>query len=669
MLVSGHISKTQDITLHGRPYGDSIALRWQVWDHKAWEKGFNGYDLYRKSRGGDFVKITGQSVLPLSYDDSEKLLETSDDSLVASALTLLYGDQNGIEFPESTDDDQFAYNNDPLEIRWMYHFISCTYSPLAAKLSGLMYTDQSVVKGEKYTYRLTYTGSMESLAEITIGPSDPYKLAGPDSLADFTHKGSSMLSWKLIETPALFVPWYHVYRSKSKTKGYEKMTDLPILNLTKSEWMDSTRGYYLDTTLSKKETYYYKVRGKDLFDEWTPYSEPHLVTEKTFMRNAPYFERWELDNESRVELEWVIPFDEKENVKIFSVYHSVMKDSTFKQLGKAMNAKKSEFRHDDPAQNNYYKLLTVGAAGDSIWSSVVYVHVADSIPPNAPKLVSGISDTNAVVTLKWLKNTEKDLKGYRVYRANYANEEFSRVGTINSLDTIFKDTIEINNLANNIYYKITAFDNSFNPSDFSNVVKVRKPDIIPPMNPVFTKFKSMKEGIRLEWANSPSKDVARQIVIRRLLGTEEWLVNKVNSGDSLWSKSYIDRSVEPGTTYEYSIIAVDSSDLKSDFCLPLTIKAYDDGFRDEIMNFNGIVSQKASKVKLQWDYDRTEVDHFVIYKGMGEARLAAYKSVEGFKLEFIDKDLKPKKIYKYRVKAVFKDGGSSPFSEEVTIEF
>jgi hypothetical protein len=63
-------------------------------------------------------------------------------------------------------------------------------------------------------------------------------------------------------------------------------------------------------------------------------------------------------------------------------------------------------------------------------------------------------DSTGRVVLHGEPNTEKDLYGYRVYRANFLSEEFSQVTVGPVPDTVFTDTINVRTLTRSVYYKV-----------------------------------------------------------------------------------------------------------------------------------------------------------------------------------------------------------------------
>lgn len=87
----------------------------------------------------------------------------------------------------------------------------------------------------------------------------------------------------------------------------------------------------------------------------------------------------------------------------------------------------------------------------------------DLVPPAAPQAVSTVTGDGRV-TLSWVRNTEPDLAGYRVYRGTTGyNGPFTSLGSTTA--TTFVD----NGVANGVtyYYAVAAFDRAGNESDLS----------------------------------------------------------------------------------------------------------------------------------------------------------------------------------------------------------
>ena len=97
------------------------------------------------------------------------------------------------------------------------------------------------------------------------------------------------------------------------------------------------------------------------------------------------------------------------------------------------------------------------------------------------------------------------------------------------------DTLLLKTLTYDIYYKVMALDNNFNSSEFSQTVKLIKPDTIPPVPALFVKIHQPKEKVEIVWHNSSSEDLARIELYRQIDDTgyvrliKEWKLKKIVS--------------------------------------------------------------------------------------------------------------------------------------------
>jgi hypothetical protein len=91
------------------------------------------------------------------------------------------------------------------------------------------------------------------------------------------------------------------------------------------------------------------------------------------------------------------------------------------------------------------------------------VGVRDLVPPAAPQAVSTVTGDDRV-TLTWVRNTEADLAGYRVYRGTTGYDgPFNPLGTTDD-PTWVDDTV---NNGTTYYYAVAAYDLAGNESDLS----------------------------------------------------------------------------------------------------------------------------------------------------------------------------------------------------------
>jgi hypothetical protein len=78
------------------------------------------------------------------------------------------------------------------------------------------------------------------------------------------------------------------------------------------------------------------------------------------------------------------------------------------------------------------------------------------------------------------------LLGYRVLWANDSTHEFSSRTNEIWMDTTFVDTVSLNTLTRNVYYRIVAVDTRYHHSAPSDILELVRPDVVPPVAPIFT---------------------------------------------------------------------------------------------------------------------------------------------------------------------------------------
>lgn len=111
--------------------------------------------------------------------------------------------------------------------------------------------------------------------------------------------------------------------------------------------------------------------------------------------------------------------------------------------------------------------------GDSLYEIFYHHYIADSIP--AAPIGLSANQEGKYVRLYWNKNSESDLKGYRVYRRMY-NKTWGhwddwawRADNDSSIDTTYLDSKVISTIYR---YRVTAYDSLGNESDYSDSVQI-----------------------------------------------------------------------------------------------------------------------------------------------------------------------------------------------------
>jgi len=305
----------------------------------------------------------------------------------------------------------------------------------------------------------------------------------------------------------------------------------------------------------------------------------------------------------------------------------------------------------------YYIVGSVDTTGNIAFTHPVLAIVIDTVPPLPPTGLAGMIDESGVVNLSWNLGQDAGLIGYRVLRANHPTHEFSQLTGQILVDTVFRDSISINTLTRNVYYRVAAVNRRHQHSELSPVLALKRPDIIPPAEAVFSDVLVTDNSVHLQWHRSPSEDLAIQILMRKKQHDGTWAA--IDSLPPAIS-SFIDKNVQKNIVYEYTIVSVDHSGLSSKPAFAVVARPYDTGRRNPVENFTATYLPNDKAVALSWNYSAEPAEKywFVIYKAMGENNLTQYKSVESTAKVFTDKQVTDA-TYHYGIVVMTSLGGES----------
>lgn len=651
---------------------DSILIRWAPNTPISWEEGNEkGYVLKRVTIVRDenvlpkpeVVILTEKPLLPLPYEAWEALAQEHEIALVAAQA--LYGEKFAIDM-EETDMISVYQKSREDELRYSFSLFAADQSIAVAKGLGLFYVDKTAKKNEKYLYQVDVPDASFPIdsGSVFISLSEYKPLPSPYDLSADVENNRVLLKWKY----ALLQNYYNSYwveRAEGTPSDFKKITEAPVTITYKDHVPDII--YKSDSFPNHKATYFYRVRGIDAFGEIGPSSDTLEIQYIGLLENNPVITKKENINNEQVFLQWEYPHADSLNLAYFQVLRGLNDQQVDEKISDNIESGKFTFIDKDPGITNYYKVAAFDASGKKKLSMPVMVQLIDSVPPDMPLGLLGkiVEDSvfGGLVALRWDQNQEKDMAGYRIYRGNNPDEEFSLITPrLINLNT-YTDTIRLNNLSGKIYYKIMAVDKRQNHSALSETLMLIKPDKIPPVPPVWKNIENSKDTIYLSWHPSSSKDVRSHKLFRSLRGENNWqMIYTAANGEV----SFDDSKLEKGQEYSYTIIAVDESYLESEPAKPVIGRLINTGVKPEIKKIS-LELTAENFVRIKWNYKESGVTKYSIYKGKGGEPLSYYASIDPDKDSFIDNDIIVNQGYQYKIKASF-EGGAVAFSDILEIK-
>jgi hypothetical protein len=666
------------IVVMARPQPEGkIMLRWAVTTPLAWRKlNEYGYEVKR------YTVTRNQATLPVPIEKSlgifipkplqewMPLVESNDNAAVMAQS--IYGEAFDIEGMDQLSAIINLAEEQEQRFTWGLYAADQDYE--VAQMAGLGYVDNQVEVNEKYVYEITSLVP-ETVMEIKeggvfTGLQDYEELPKPLDLAVAFFDGKSMLSWNY----AIHNQIYNSYFVERSLDGlnFKGLNDLPLTTLNNSEKTDPLRMFYTDS-ITNRQTYYYRIKGKTPFGEIGPISEVVSGSGEKKLAYVPHITTKYFQDDKTVLLEWEFMEEGNDLITGFELNQSDNVDGTYKTVVKNIPPEARKVRYDSLMPTNYMTITAVGKNGSKRTSFPALVQPVDSIPPDKPKGFTGKVDSLGVVTLSWIANAEKDILGYRIFKGNNKKEEYSQITVSPHQATTYYDSVSVKNLNSKVYYQLIAVDQRFNMSEPSEILELKKPDFIKPTQPVFKSYKIKDGNVHLTWANSSSDDVVRHEVYRKQRDSLDWnLVFTVDStqyADSsmqmaVGSMQWTDREVIEGQQYSYTLIAIDDSELESDPAPPLTVIVPKTSLYPPLEGLYGETDREKGTITIRWKaYTEPNASKISIYKGIKGKPLNLLTEIPVDTKGIVDSKIQPNNTYEYVFRVVFTDGGVSEVLE------
>jgi len=660
-----------------RSLPNKVMLRWAVDQPLEWKKANEyGFIVERAliSKNNQAVipiekkRLNADVIKPKPLEDWAAL--ANQDQNVAILAQALFGSSFETTAPSAGALGSITAINDELEQRFTFGLLAAEQSYAGALLAGWGIEDNSIVTGEEYVY--TVRVAVPDSTSLKIDKSSVFAGSGlyeelpkPIGLAGVFGDGNVMLSWNF-NVLSNYYTRYYIERSVDG-KEYSPLNGAPLFNAAENDGQEKVSMFYTDS-IPNNINYYYRVKGKTAFGETSPPTEALMGKAFESLKFDPRIYKKNIPTDNNVILFW--EFDEKGNELIskFQLKRSNATDGQYEVVIDNIPITTRQIEFNELKRINYFKITAVGKNGVNSESYPTIVQPVDSIPPTPPVNLIGVMDTTGLVNIQWDKNIEPDLLGYRIYRANNPNVEFSEVTTESFLKEKFIDTLPSANLNKKIYYKIKAEDQRYNRSLFSKMLVIDKPDVIAPSPPSFKKYIVTEEGIQLNWNPSSSDDVASHSLYRKNGSNTDSKWQEIAALTDIKDTTYLDNEKLIRDVYSYTIVAKDSTGLESSPTPPITITWNGTMPEDNKLKFSGTVNRELRFINLTWRIKDYEISEYRLFKGSNESGLKLYKTFNGDSEFYNDVSLEINSNYTYGLQIIMPDGRSSAI-KKITLKY
>lgn len=660
------VDSIRNISAIANVKSNEVIIRWAPPNHIAWSNGnSSGYKVirYRVNFEGakpvESKQIGQDTIKPLSLDEWKSKFPQNH-PYAPIAAQALYGKQFTIG-EQNFDAANVRTLSLEQELRYSFALYAADMDAQVAEGLGLRIVDRNFEKDEQYLYAIIpYDLSRMDTGFVFVDTRFPSEIPKAPELEKNEMENQIELRWNTENIQNAFTA-YWIERSDDG-RNWKRLNQTPYLQATQNPNQQPDKYvYYTDTTISRNYVpYKYRLIGITPFAEL---SEPSDIIEamgKDRTAPEPPVITSIKDVNGKIEFEWKLE-NPPADLKGFMIGRSGSIGGQYEQITPQMlspSTRKFTDNNPDRIDENYYVVFAVDTAGNASVSMPAYGFLTDSIPPAKPIGLTGMIDSLGVVTLRWKLGDDPDITGYRVYFANAADHEFSNITPYPIQDTVFIDTISLNTLTKEIFYQIAAVDRNFNHSVRSDVLRLVRPDIVPPVAPLISDYLVTDTAVVLTIIPSSSDDVAKHILFRKGEKQNEWteirsLQNK--SGNSI---KVSDNDVTGPNYYSYVVQAIDSAGNKSEFSPSVGVKVFRSLKTFEIDGFAASYNKQSKVVSLKWNKPKEQLNYYVIYKRVNGNRFENYASVNPDKTTYEDNELLSPGEYQYAIKAVYSNGES-----------
>ncbi|MFC4233249.1 hypothetical protein ACFOW1_15210 [Parasediminibacterium paludis] len=626
-----------------------VVVRWLLDNAKQWRYALKkGFDVERaEGTSNNFIKLNKNVILPIS---EAQLSKYDTNSYVFQAMVFLLSKPNSEEARGAQDDQLYSL-----------YFLNSSYETEAAVQSASAFVDTTIEKGKTYTYRVKVanTNINQTVANTFISAENSLLPKSPQLNAVFGNR-TVAFDWNIKDVSAYY---FATLLERSTDSIQFKRIGLPYIKIPgENEKPEDSTVLKTTDAIPNKIKFYYRLKGINIFGLTGESANVVSGVGGPDLNVAPLIKSVDSTNRNKLTIAWTLPDSLNDVVDRYEIYKSTKADTLFAKVDevKGGNTKQKEMSLIIKDESSYFKVKAIGNRnGQTTTSSPFFYQLIDSIPPAIPVGITGKVDSLGVVTLQWANNTEPDLLGYRVLRVLKRDGEFAILNATPQGKNIFLDTLPLNQLNSAMFYKVVAVDQRYNESKASDIVAIKRPDIIPPAPPRLAVVVEKDKQMYLEWIKSFSKDVASYNIYKLISSDTSKTWNKIATAKNT-DTAYIDKAVTAGNTYYYTVEAVDSSALLSPRSEPLSasIKKAEE-IKKGVKNIVTYVSTLYKYIELSWQNTEEDAKEYWVYRSTSGEALSLISVLPASKKRYVDEDVKPSTEYKYAIKVLYKDGRSS----------
>lgn len=617
------------IQMRAEASDDAVLLRWAPTHEKAWLL-LNKYGIRLErhtivSNGevlDEPVKVVLAECLKPEANEAFKQManQYSYGAIIAQAL---FGERFEVLGTGTYDVATVVALGQELQQRYVFSLYAADLCFPAALAAGWGWKDTTATKNSRYLYRVV---PLVPTKEMLIGDGSLFvdrdrKVRLPQAL-DFRGTfadGNVLLSWNFRTLESV----YNAYMLERSTDGihFSPISDTPVTKMESASASDNGQVLYIDS-ISNDTTYYYRIAGLTPFGSKGAYSDTIVGKGAKELKEPPFITKAVSNEHGGADIEWEFPSLHEPYIREFMIEYSPDDKNNYAELITGIAKTERQTQIPNIRSSNYYVVTAITQAGKKLRSFASLVQLIDTIPPAVPIGLVAVADSTGIIRLSWQPNTDADLYGYRIYRAQTATEELIPLNDVAVREIQFADSVELRTLNGSVYYAVTALDERYNQSALSSVIEVRKPELVPPTPPFINEVKVTNGKNILSWV-SGGEDILTGYEVYRRMGKESDFT-LLSSIDGSMVTTYEDIQVENNQLYTYRVKSKTFGGLLSESSPDYQVRGIHKTDGRHVKAQLTVTAIKGA-VKIGWKTEATDIINIQLYKKSMDGSLSLFR--------------------------------------------
>lgn len=638
-------------------------IRWNPTKAETWEKGLQqGYYIEKYEENQLLFK--SELIKPQPFKD----IETTDDGSEVNEYlhtSLIHFDELDPKLIEEEFPSDVYSAKDVLNLRYSLSNYLQNNDFAFSLYAGLAYEDNDIKGAVNYSYLIYSAANLFEPVRVDFNTSKYSKPELPELRAKWNNR-RAYLKWNTRDYRNEFFGW-KTYISVDSL-NYTLTDSSVMMNVMDTSTNVIFHDFEQEVIVGENDTkYFFRLQGFDYFGGSSEYYSEVSGIPSEGIAFSPIIDKATQNPDNTCKLEWIILDKFKDKVKEYRLYAGPTWDGPYVLDTMGISPDTRSIEREIVYNATYWRIAAVDDQGKEFSSFPKLIMSIDTIPPAVPINIESSIDSNGIVKLAWEPNDEEDFIGYKVFYTHDTLHPFILDHERYIEKPSYTDTLFLNTYKKYTYYKIISVDKRNNRSNFSEVIVVRKPDKIPPVEPNFSEITNYEGQVIVKWNKSASPDVASyQIYRKQLDSSDRWRQLKEWFATDSLVPIYVDTMMTEEIEYAYILTATDEDGNVSAPSDPVVGRAIKTLKNFPINDFK--VFKRSKSNWITWDFPLEGVFEIWLYRRVEGQKPRLLSKFEPPVKEYLDTRLVKDKRIGYFMTVYFDDGRSSNYSIEKEAE-